>query len=274
MLFADKYGTRISSSWLEYLEDMDALDEYAWGTTTLAFLYRQLGQASRFKVKQISDYLTLLETWIYEHFPTLVRPPHNANFVVGNPLSGRWALEGHVGPSSKSLLSFRERLDALSPHEVNWNPYAKLRAHYKLHDVTLFHGCIYGYVQTVPERPLIARVGRGNWAAFPSECSEDYLTWYCANTHIYVNNPDLVHRSNLEPVIDDDPWLMINLANNIMVPVVKRWKGGDTPSIREAMQVMVLACRALQVTDHVGASGSKGQGKVKGIGKGKGKKTT
>ncbi|KAL8535666.1 hypothetical protein ACS0TY_011337 [Phlomoides rotata] len=65
-----------------------------------------------------------------------------------------------------------------------------------------------------------------------------------------------------------------------MVLVVERWKGGDTLSINEAMQAMELACRALQVTDHAGSSGSKGQGigkgkgNGKGNGKGKGKKTT
>ncbi|KAL8511334.1 hypothetical protein ACS0TY_017945 [Phlomoides rotata] len=88
-VFADKNDTRISSLWLEYLDDMNGLDEYAWGTTILTFIYRQLRQTSRFKVKQILGYMTLLEIWIYEHFPSLVRPPHNVNFVVGNPLSSR-----------------------------------------------------------------------------------------------------------------------------------------------------------------------------------------
>ncbi|KAL8555776.1 hypothetical protein ACS0TY_003551 [Phlomoides rotata] len=149
---------------------------------------------------------------------------HNADFVVGNPLSGRWAPDGHVGQSFKSLQAFRDRLDVLAPHEVNWDPYAKMRKHYPLLDVMFFHGCIvcgdivelyipdrvlrqYGYVQTIPEWPLAARVVRGGsskqtkpvWgalakyfrtldshmlahdrlgkrAAFPWECAKYYLT--------------------------------------------------------------------------------------------------
>jgi len=42
-------------------EDLGVISTYAWGTATLAYLYRQLGYASRVGVKQIAGYLALLE---------------------------------------------------------------------------------------------------------------------------------------------------------------------------------------------------------------------
>ncbi|KAL8546639.1 hypothetical protein ACS0TY_006383 [Phlomoides rotata] len=95
-IFADKSGDRVPTAWLEYLEDMGGIHEYAWGAATLAYLYRQLGLASRFKTAQMAGYLTLLEAWIYEHFPSL-RPPRNMDFQSPKPLSLRWAPEGHCG---------------------------------------------------------------------------------------------------------------------------------------------------------------------------------
>ena len=50
-------------------------DEIAGGAVTLAYLYRQLGMASRAGCKTIAGCLTLLQTWIYEYFPTF-RPHH------------------------------------------------------------------------------------------------------------------------------------------------------------------------------------------------------
>ncbi|CAI0444544.1 unnamed protein product [Linum tenue] len=45
--------------------------EYAWGAGALAYLYRQLGIASRAEAKGVAGCLTLLQCWIYGHFPTL-----------------------------------------------------------------------------------------------------------------------------------------------------------------------------------------------------------
>ncbi|KAL8530542.1 hypothetical protein ACS0TY_007542 [Phlomoides rotata] len=60
-LFTDKSGTCVKTSWLQYMEDMTEFSNYAWGAATLAYLYRQLGLASKYKVKQIGGYLTLVE---------------------------------------------------------------------------------------------------------------------------------------------------------------------------------------------------------------------
>ena len=60
-LFGDKTGTKVNVCYLRLLEDASSVQEYAWGAATLAFLYRQLGSASRFRTSQMCGYLTLLE---------------------------------------------------------------------------------------------------------------------------------------------------------------------------------------------------------------------
>ena len=60
-LFGDKSGTRVFISYVSLFKDLGVVSTYAWGTTILAYLYRQLGYAFRGGVKQISSYLPLLE---------------------------------------------------------------------------------------------------------------------------------------------------------------------------------------------------------------------
>ncbi|RWR88534.1 serine/threonine-protein phosphatase 7 long form isoform X1 [Cinnamomum micranthum f. kanehirae] len=76
MLFTDKNNTRVPIIFLIHLVDLDNVRSYAWGTAALAYLYRQLGLATRHEVKQIVGYLTLLEAWVYEHFECLAPTPN------------------------------------------------------------------------------------------------------------------------------------------------------------------------------------------------------
>ncbi|KAL7212543.1 hypothetical protein ACSBR2_015273 [Camellia fascicularis] len=55
----------------------------------LAFLYRQLGTATRYVVKQMAGYMTLLEAWIYEHFVG-ARPHLNLDYKEDQPRVFRW----------------------------------------------------------------------------------------------------------------------------------------------------------------------------------------
>ncbi|KAK1278810.1 hypothetical protein QJS04_geneDACA016635 [Acorus gramineus] len=74
-IFADKTGTYVSVEYLQYLEDLDKVKEYAWGAATLVHLYRQLGMASRAKCKSISGYLTLIQvllTYILNFYNNII----------------------------------------------------------------------------------------------------------------------------------------------------------------------------------------------------------
>jgi len=62
---------RVSIEYLKLSEDLGPVSFYIWGAVALAYLYRQLGYASRVGVKQIVGYLPVLEVLLnslYEYF--------------------------------------------------------------------------------------------------------------------------------------------------------------------------------------------------------------
>ncbi|CAI0425575.1 unnamed protein product [Linum tenue] len=72
-LFVDKSRDRLRPAINLFLKDHRRLADYAWGAGALAYLYRQLGVATRAGSKGLCGCLTLLQAWIYEYFP-LFRP--------------------------------------------------------------------------------------------------------------------------------------------------------------------------------------------------------
>ncbi|XP_028075132.1 protein MAIN-LIKE 1-like [Camellia sinensis] len=169
-LFADKSGTRVPVVYLYMLTDFDVVGSYAWGAVALAFLYRQLGLASRAGVKQIASYLKLLEAWIYEHF-RLGRPHPNLSYSDEQPCVCRWSPQRDGGFTEDHLLTLREQFDMLRANEIEWDPDRLCRTHHPLHEVAYYTGCLkcfdivepyhpnrvlrqFGRVQTIPPEPL------------------------------------------------------------------------------------------------------------------------
>ena len=60
-LFADKSAISVAVVYLELFRDLSMVGSYAWGAACLAYLYRQLTIATRFEVRQLGGYLTLLQ---------------------------------------------------------------------------------------------------------------------------------------------------------------------------------------------------------------------
>ncbi|RWR94760.1 serine/threonine-protein phosphatase 7 long form [Cinnamomum micranthum f. kanehirae] len=180
-LFTDKSATRVPIYYLSLLMDLTRVRDYAWGAAALAYLYRQLGTATRADVRQIAGYLTLLTSWVYEHFP-FTRPPAQWGYTAGMPLASRWNPGQESGNARENIQLMRERLDALHPSEVSWDPYVSARAQHPLHQISFFCGCLraldviepyhphrvlrqFGYVQTIPSAPLAPiRASRGTTA--------------------------------------------------------------------------------------------------------------
>ncbi|XP_021749469.1 protein MAIN-LIKE 1-like [Chenopodium quinoa] len=146
-LFMDKSGNRLHPSIiheLQLVEGTFVTSSYSWGSATLAYLYRQLGQASRADCDSISGCLTLHQAWIYEYFPcfrpqqgTLIREPGRARALL-------WDV-GSPPKSPDQLYAFRARLDVLTDIEVNWLPYGPDPA--SVVPTTLFSGFLrYRYI--------------------------------------------------------------------------------------------------------------------------------
>ncbi|GAB2273391.1 hypothetical protein Dimus_039025 [Dionaea muscipula] len=69
-IFTSKFGDKVSGSYPHLQCDLTCLDRFAWGATYLAFLYKDLGKASRAGTRPVVGYLTLLEIYltIYANF--------------------------------------------------------------------------------------------------------------------------------------------------------------------------------------------------------------
>ncbi|XP_028108507.1 protein MAIN-LIKE 1-like [Camellia sinensis] len=169
-LFSDKSGTRVPVVYLKLLMDLSDIHTYAWGAAALAYLYRQLGFATRSAVRQMAGYMTLLEAWIYEHFRPF-RPRQNMQYTVQLPHVHRWTPRREAGSTISHLQALREELDRLAFDEVTWDPYRHCRQHHPCHEITFYTGCLkcldvvepyhpervlrqFGRIQTIPPAPL------------------------------------------------------------------------------------------------------------------------
>ncbi|KAH1226272.1 Protein MAIN-LIKE 1 [Glycine max] len=70
-LFANKSATYVHVVHLDAFRDLAQSGGYAWGVAALVHMYDQLDEACRTTTRQLAGYLTLLQCWIYEHFPSV-----------------------------------------------------------------------------------------------------------------------------------------------------------------------------------------------------------
>ncbi|XP_057538035.1 protein MAIN-LIKE 1-like [Amaranthus tricolor] len=96
-------------------------DEIAWGAVTLAYLYRQLGMASKAGCKTIFGCLTLLQTWIFEYFPAF--RPHPRQVDVPNKTKVEMWSTPKPGRELSRLRDCRSILDSMKETQVEWIPY-------------------------------------------------------------------------------------------------------------------------------------------------------
>ncbi|ERM95721.1 hypothetical protein AMTR_s00023p00234910 [Amborella trichopoda] len=67
-IFVDALVSTVPTRYLQFFEDIEGASKYAWGVTTVAFLYQSLGRACTFKLRHFSGSTTLMH----------MRPiPHN-----------------------------------------------------------------------------------------------------------------------------------------------------------------------------------------------------
>ncbi|CAI0456171.1 unnamed protein product [Linum tenue] len=174
ILFMDKTRDRgVLDTINLFVRDHERVKRYAWGVGTLAYLYRQLGVASRAMSYAVGGCLTLLQAWIYEYFPSLrptgYEPP---TLKDGEALAFRWKgarLEGGHRPDAKQLQYYRLMLDELTAEDVTWLPYGQNPG--QVVPLSLYHGVIrfgdvgemydpgrclrqFGYRQVVPIHPI------------------------------------------------------------------------------------------------------------------------
>ncbi|XP_052730107.1 protein MAIN-LIKE 1-like [Vigna angularis] len=242
-IFADKTATSIRVSYLLLFRNVHTCGRYAWGVAALAYMYDQLGDANLASTRQMAGYLTLLQSWIYEHFPTLGRRRMVSSYMEDRPRAAKW----ESPRQGSTLLEVRVHLDALTYDSVIWYPYESHRESRPFYGVCMFSGWIrigetlcrhfpervlrqFGFQQSIPRDPPVVadadilatddvwlhyrdHVVRGvSVSRFPSDCVDGYLHWFRIISHPYII-----------PAADDDrPSLAPRLRRDIPDEVPQR----------------------------------------------------
>ncbi|KAF6151815.1 hypothetical protein GIB67_010389 [Kingdonia uniflora] len=120
-LFPKKKGTDVSPKFLNFYESKNSDITWSWGATTLAYLYYSLGTFSRVNAKALACCTTLLESWIFKHFPKLPGIP-KPNDSRAPEYCTRWSWSRTTSERSrqKALKIFRESLDNYKLEDYEW----------------------------------------------------------------------------------------------------------------------------------------------------------
>ncbi|XP_052735601.1 protein MAINTENANCE OF MERISTEMS-like [Vigna angularis] len=216
-IFANKSASSIRVSYLLLFRDVHACGRYAWGVAALAYLYEQLGDASLASTKQMAGYLTLFQSWIYEHFPGLGRRRLVTSYDDTTPRAMRW----QSPRQSSTLAEIRSQLDALTYSGVVWHPYEGHRGIRPFFGICMYSGWIrigdtlwrhlpervlrqFGFQQDIPRSPTTVPdadvvaidhmwlhfrahvVSNVRHAASPSDCVDGYIQWFRRVSHPYI----------------------------------------------------------------------------------------
>lgn len=119
LLFADKSGNRVHLMFLPLLENLEMDTPYSWGSAVLAWLYRQLCQASNKDVHDISGALLLVQIWAWDRLPYIAPIRQQLPLLEFSPLAARWGVIKDVTQTSTHVVSqYRIMLDRQMPSQV------------------------------------------------------------------------------------------------------------------------------------------------------------
>ncbi|KAH1203133.1 Protein MAIN-LIKE 2 [Glycine max] len=198
---------------------------YAWGTAAFVHMYDNLNDASKSMARKLAGYITLLQCWIYEHFPSVGFVVPAEDYDERRPCACRWT-------SGKALLvsMYRRCLDRLTPDVVCWIPYGDHRSFKEFEVISLFSShLIWGLLTiihrlervTIPPHPAVSSLSveeiDDRWmqfdmyqqpmaAATPNKANVDvhhvqhavdgFVAIECVGiTRSYIGQPTVGHRS-------------------------------------------------------------------------------
>ncbi|XP_006588258.1 protein MAIN-LIKE 2-like [Glycine max] len=169
-LFANRSSTHVHVVYLEAFRDLAQAGGFAWGAAALVHMYEHLNDASQASTRQLGGYITLLQCWIYEHFPTVHTSVVHDAYDEGSPRAYRW-LTGKAHMTGIKGAPYQRRLDALTVTDVCWMPYGEHRGVRAFDLISSYTGQLiwgqivvyvrpervlrqFGYLQTIPPPPI------------------------------------------------------------------------------------------------------------------------
>ncbi|KAL5161495.1 Protein MAINTENANCE OF MERISTEMS [Glycine soja] len=188
-------ATNFHVVYLEALRDLSQTGRYAWGVAALVHIYVQLNDASISSSRQLGGYITLLQCWIYKHFPSIVESTADQDYDEDSPCACRWIATKKTVKSIRTS-AYRERLDRL------WIPNGPVAVYYRPERVMRQ----FGYTQTILALPVNSWVSyddihdrwmhysdhmvpTGEVCVMPGQCVSDYMDWFFRISHPFIT-PD------------------------------------------------------------------------------------
>ncbi|KAF6135956.1 hypothetical protein GIB67_006848, partial [Kingdonia uniflora] len=111
-LFPTKKGIDVSARYLVLFAKEKVAKKWSWGSTVVAHMYYNLGVASRDDARQFACCTTLLESWIFAHFPKLGGIPKEMDSdAYEHCTCWKWDVSVTDRYGGTTLLNFREALD-------------------------------------------------------------------------------------------------------------------------------------------------------------------
>ncbi|XP_028220258.1 protein MAIN-LIKE 1-like [Glycine soja] len=209
-------ATNVHVVYMEALRDLSMIERYAWGVAALVHMYDQLNDASMSHSRQLGGCITLLQCWIYEHFPSVAKSTADQDYDEASPRACRWIATKKTVKSIRTS-AYRERLDRLWILDVCWIPYGEHREVRDFHVRSCYSGLLrwgavaiyyrpervvrqFGYTQTIPAPPVDSWVSyddiHDRWmhhedhivpasevCVVPGACSNDYMDWFFRISH-------------------------------------------------------------------------------------------
>jgi hypothetical protein len=133
-------GTRISTSFVELLENLDGVSDYAWGAALLAFLFNGIEKFLLRKKKFLDGNLWLILAFFFVRIPKLWEAIGVKNLTEPDTDSPRlhWVIENLSKISQNHILNYEKvdkLLENLSDEDITWSPYIgwKLPGELELH---------------------------------------------------------------------------------------------------------------------------------------------
>ncbi|KAL5138073.1 Protein MAINTENANCE OF MERISTEMS [Glycine soja] len=212
-------ATNVHVVYLEALRDLSMTERYAWGVAALVHMYDQLNDASMSHSRQLGGYITLLQCWIYEHFPSVADSTADREYDKDSPLACRWIATKKTMKSIRTS-AYRERLDRLWISNVCWILCGEHREVRDFHVRSCYSGLLcwrpvavyyrpkkvvwqFGYTHTIPAPPVDSWfsyddihdrwmhyedhiVPTGEVCVVLGQCSSDYMDWFFRISHPFM----------------------------------------------------------------------------------------
>ncbi|KAH1247319.1 Protein MAIN-LIKE 1 [Glycine max] len=239
-LFANKSATYVHVVHLDAFRDLPQSGGYAWGVAALVHMYDQLDEACRTPTRQLAGYLTLLQCWIYEHFPSVHQCVTDDTYQETSPRASR-LLTSKAHMKGITGAPYRARCDGLTVTDVSWLSYTEHRGVRAFQEISSFQGQLrwgpmvvtvrpervvrqFGYIQSIPPPPVSARLSHDQiddrWMEFadhllpagqlclvPGQVSADYMEWFFRISHPFMTPTQAGDQQRDAPAADPKDYI-------------------------------------------------------------------